>query len=90
MNNLMKNEYMDILAEEIRKEIDAEILFDILKENGWYPVVSCRNLSFNRKVLAEVQEWLASKCIGKWHIKSHTDYIFERQEDAMMFSLKWV
>lgn len=88
-DNLMKNEYMDILAEEIRKEIDAEILFEIYKSNGWYPVEGCRNLSFNHKALTAVQDWLTEGCIGKWHLKSHTDYIFERQEDAMMFALKW-
>lgn len=89
MNNLMKNEYMDILAEEIRKEIDAEVMFEMLKDKGWYPVVGCRNLSFNRTALTQIQEWLTSGCLGKWHIKSHTDYIFERQEDAVMFALKW-
>lgn len=89
MNNLMQNEYMDILAEEIRKEIDADVLFQMLKQQGWYPVVGCRNLSFNRSALTAIQEWLMSGCQGKWHIKSHTDYIFERQEDAMMFALKW-
>lgn len=79
-----------IMADEIRQEIDAEILFDIYKSNGWYPVEKCLNLSFNREALTAVQEWLTTGCAGRWHIKSHTDYIFERQEDAMMFALKWL
>lgn len=89
MNNLMQNEYMDIMAEEMRKEIDAEVMFLMLKDLGWYPVEGCRNLSFNRPALTAIQEWLTSGCEGKWHIKSHTDYIFELQSDAMMFTLKW-
>jgi len=89
MTEGLEEKYMKILAEEIRKEVDADILFKMYKSNGWYPVENCRNLSFNRAALTEIQEWLTSGCIGKWHIKSHTDYIFERQEDAMMFALKW-
>ena len=89
MTQGLEEKYMDILAEEIQKELNAEILFNIYKANGWYPVENCRNLSFNRSALAAVQDWLTEGCIGKWHLKSHTDYIFERQEDAMMFALKW-
>jgi len=87
--NSLSDEIMDIMAEEIRKEIDAEILFEMFKQSGWYPVVDCRNLSFNHSALKEVERWLTTSCAGKYHIKSHTDYIFERKEDALMFSLKW-
>ena len=83
------NDVMDILAKEIQKEIDAEIMFNVLKDSGWYPVADCKNLSFNKPLLYEVERWLTTMCQGKYHIKSHTDYIFERQDDAMMFSLKW-
>jgi len=88
MNKALK-EYEDILAEEIRKEIDAEILFSMYKTFGWHPVVDCRNLSFNHALLKQVEEWLTTMPRGKYHIKSHTDYIFQLQEDAMMFKLKW-
>lgn len=86
----LSDEIMDIMAEEIRKEIDAEVLFEMFKRNGWYPVVDCKNLSFNKPMLDQVEHWLRTMCVGKYHIKSHTDYIFERQDDAMMFSLKWL
>jgi len=87
--NQLPDKIMDIMAEEIQKEIDADILFEMYKSNGWYPVENCRNLSFNRPALTAVQEWLTTGCAGKWHIRSHTDYIFEKKEDAMMFALKW-
>jgi hypothetical protein len=83
------NQIMDILSEEIRKEIDAGVMFDMYKELGWHPVVDCKNLSFNHKALKDVEHWLTTICAGSYHVKSHTDYIFERQDDAMMFSLKW-
>jgi hypothetical protein len=88
MNKALK-EYEDIVAEEIRKEIDAEILFSMYKMFGWHPVVDCQNLSFNHDLLKQVEEWLTTMPQGKYHIKSHTDYIFQLQEDAMMFKLKW-
>ena len=85
----INEEIMEILADEIQKEIDASILFDLYKGNGWHPVVDCKNLTFNRSELQEVEVWLTTICSGKYHVKSHTDYIFEKQEDAMMFRLKW-
>lgn len=85
----LSNDIMDILAEEIRKEIDAEVLFQLFKNQGWHPIVNCRNLSFNHTALKEVEQWLTTMTSGKYHIKSHTDYIFELQEDAVMFALKW-
>jgi hypothetical protein len=87
--NKLPDKIIDIMAEEIQKEIDAEILFQIYKAGGWYPVEKCHNLTFNKPALTAVQDWLIEGCIGQWHIKSHTDYIFERQEDALMFALKW-
>lgn len=87
--DLLDDKYMDILAEEIRKEIDAEILFDLFKKQGWHPVEDCDNLSFNKPLLDGVEYWLTNMCVGRYHIKNHTTYIFELQEDAMMFRLKW-
>lgn len=89
MSNFMENEYMDILAEEIRKEIDAELIFELFKSRGWYPVDDCHRLNFNQPLLKQVEEWLTTMPKGKYHIKSHTVYIFELQEDALMFKLKW-
>ena len=87
--NSLSDEIMDIMADEIQKEIDAEVMFNIFKSAGWYPVVDCKNLSFNKPLLDQVEAWLTTMCVGRYHIRSHTDYIFERQDDAMMFSLKW-
>jgi hypothetical protein len=89
MNNLMENEYIDKLAEDIRKEIDAELMFELFKTRGWYPVEDCQDLSFNYTALKEVEHWLTTSPAGRYHIKNHTTYIFERQDDAMMFALKW-
>lgn len=85
----LQDEMTRILAEEIQKEIDAGVMFEMYKSLGWYPVEDCRDLSFNRSVLTQVEAWLTTMTVGKYHIKSHTDYIFELKEDAMMFKLKW-
>jgi hypothetical protein len=85
----LEDELMDILAEEIAKEIDAEILFSMYKNMGWYPVENCHNLSFNHTALKQVELWLTTICSDAYHIKSHTDYIFKSKEDALMFQLKW-
>lgn len=85
----LEKEMMRAFAEELQKEIDASVMFDMYKELGWYPVENCHNLSFNHPALKQVEAWLTDMATGKYHIKSHTDYIFEKQEDALMFQLKW-
>jgi hypothetical protein len=85
----LQDKYADILAEEMRKEIDAEIMFEMFKTNGWYPVEDCRNLSFNYTALKQVDEWLTVTCSGRYHVKGHSDYIFELHTDAVMFKLRW-
>lgn len=85
----LQDEMMRVLAEEIQKEIDAGVMFEMYKSMGWYPVEDCRNLSFNHLALKQVEEWLNTMCSDSYHIKSHTDYIFKSKEDAMMFKLKW-
>jgi hypothetical protein len=89
MTNSLSDELMDKMAGDIQKEIDAIVMFNFFKQAGWYPVVNCKNLSFNHSALKEVELWLTTMCGGEYHIKSHTDYIFKRQDDALMFSLKW-
>jgi hypothetical protein len=89
MINSLQDEIMHKLASDIQKDIDALVLFEMYKDLGWYPVEDCKNLSFNKPALDQVEQWLTNICAGKFHIKSHTDYIFELQGDAMMFKLKW-
>ena len=85
----LSEEYYRLMAEEIQKEIDNSVMFDILLETGWHPVRANRNLNFNKPLLDKVSTWLANSCKGKHHKKSHDEYIFELYEDAVLFALKW-
>ena len=89
MTSSLEDEILSMMANEIQKEIDASVLFEMYKDLGWYPVEACKNLSFNKPALDQIEQWLTNLCEGKYHVKSHTDYIFELQGDAMMFKLKW-
>jgi hypothetical protein len=80
-----EEDMMDIMAEEIQKEIDAEIMSNILVESGWTPV------KFHYKSnehANDVTFWLMETCNGKWH-RYGSAYLFKDKQDAEWFILRW-
>lgn len=85
------DELMEKLAAEVAEEIDGEIMFDMLQKQGWSAVELPYRYSFSYNELLEVDQWLEDRAgtIGKHHSYGHLHHIFENEEDATMFLLRF-
>jgi hypothetical protein len=79
-------DFADILAEEMKNEIDREILGKILIAQGWTLV------TFNREPrmsdLADFYIWINDNITAKYVDLLHA-IVFESAEDAMLFKIRW-
>ena len=83
-NYAMFEEVNEILARTIREEIDWEIMRNLLLECGW----SLVTISKNGKNIGDVRTWCEENLKG--HYKSrYGEWVFEKQEDASWFLLRW-
>jgi hypothetical protein len=79
-------DFADILAEEIKNEIDREVLGKILINQGWTLV------TFNREPLmsdlGDMYIWINDNTTAK-HVDLLHAIVFESAEDAMLFKIRW-
>lgn len=66
---------------------------DKKKYDAWYLVDSKHKMS--DKVAKKIDRWLANETIGNYLVryqpgKLELRYLFENEQDAIMFTLKWV
>lgn len=83
---MLEDEIAEIAATEIQQEIDQQIMFDMLQGAGWHLIALERLLSMKHAV--DIDEWLKTNCTSeafRWGRKC----LFKKQEDAVMFALKW-
>lgn len=83
VNSNIVDELESIMADEIQKEIDFEVLHKLL---GW-TVVQLPYFE-SRYHSIDIANWATENCSGKFH-RNGTSYMFENQKDAIMFTLKW-
>jgi hypothetical protein len=94
----IEGEMASSLAEQIAKEIDKEILdtimIDALKSKGWTTTVMnpayeppLTRLS-NGEWYSETAEWIHLNATGDYKLL-RGQWLFEKKEDAVMFTLKW-
>lgn len=74
------------LSNQIAKDIDFQILAEMLVNSGWTKVV------LQRGALPctgpELHEWRQRNLKGEW--KAHNNvWVFEKAEDAVVFTLRW-
>lgn len=83
------NSLEEVLSEEMNKilaeEIDWELLSDMMTSVGWtkvdlHPV--------DRYEAIDIDLWIEDNCTGK-HMRRSRAYVFEKQQDAEWFILKW-
>jgi len=85
MSNL-EDEIITKLGKELANEIDFQILADMLCSIGW------------RKVILSPMTWEDGYSVDEWtakHIKGNFEtmglvWVFEREEDANWFTLRWL
>ena len=81
----IKDEIVEQMALEIQKEIDNEIMSNVLVSSGWTPV------KFHYKSnehANDVTFWLMETCRSKWH-RYGSEYVFEDMQEAEWFILRW-
>lgn len=94
MNDTIDGKMMQILAEEIAKEIDQEIINGIARETlmkqGWVKA----SFTTDRFVfpfeyrLDEVSAWIHTNATGEYKIFGK-EFWFQRKKDLTAFILKW-
>ena len=83
----LSDEYADILAEEIKQEIDAEVLGQILIENGWTEV---RMRYVSREQAVDIIDWCIDTLAENQWKRLSGSFIFRNKKDAEWFMLRWL
>ncbi len=86
-SQLLSDEYAGMLADEIKNQIDNEIMIDMLVLGGWTKV-ELERLK-DRYESIDIELWIDENCTGK-HAKLGRTFVFEKKQDAEWFILKWL
>ena len=85
MNNLQE-EIIENLGTQMQSEIDKEIWWGMLTGIGWTRVVMPRFHSTENCI--NVFEWVTQHCKNPYERRGN-EFIFENEQDAVNFILKW-
>lgn len=86
-NLMLEEEIINNLSKEIQQDLDQEIIFTMLQDAGWHLIALERLLSMKHAV--DIDEWLRNNCTSeayRWGRKC----LFKKQQDAVLFTLKWL
>jgi hypothetical protein len=83
MSKSISKELSDMLADEIRKEIDFEIMTRMLCEQGW---IQCKSADHYSRV--DIKEWADKHCGGKIQGLG-SNWLLSNEKDVILFILKW-
>lgn len=82
----LEEELSEKMSKILAQEIDWEIMVDMIASVGWTKVELPR---VDRYESIDIELWIESNCTGK-HMKRSRTYVFEKQQDAEWFILKWL
>lgn len=75
------------MSQQIAKEIDFDILKGVLIQScGWH-YVQLDTLGSNKRAI-DIGLWAHTECTGNWKHLGRS-WLFEREEDAILFKLTW-
>ena len=83
----LEDQIAENLSKEIAREIDKEILWGMLQGIGWIRVTLPSFVDNNHAV--DITYWLEENCKGRFE-RNGSDFLFERGEDAVIFTLRWM
>lgn len=83
----LAEQMLDEKAEELKRYIDREVLWTMLKEIGWTRVMLSSETAMVKAT--EIKEWLEVNC-KKSYEKHRQDFLFEDNKDAVNFILRWL
>lgn len=81
----LEEEIMEHMSQRMADEIDFGIIADMLISCGWHKIVLTPMTDEHGR---EIDDWVATKVIGK-HKTMGLVWLFEKQGDAVNFTLKW-
>jgi hypothetical protein len=83
----LEDEMANKLGEAMAREIDREVLWGMLKDLGWTRVMLDR-LQDNKHAI-DITYWLEANCKFAFE-RNGRDFLFESEQDATLFILRWV
>jgi hypothetical protein len=84
--NTAEKEYIEKAAKNLADQVDFEILEDIFLKMGWVRLELTRHVPLFEQEM--ISNWLSENCKGR-HSKYGTVVLFEKEQDATWFSLRW-
>jgi hypothetical protein len=85
-NIRVEDEMADYLANQMAKDIDFNILAELLVEDGWIKVILS---PMTTETSNAIDMWILKQCKGHHHARGLV-WLFERSEDAMWFKIRWM
>jgi hypothetical protein len=82
----LEQEIINKAGNAMAREIDREVLWGMLEGIGWTRVMLPRLIDNNHAV--DITHWLAINCKHPFE-RSGRDFMFESQQDANWFKLRW-
>lgn len=76
------------VAKALQEEIDWEILQDIMVQIGWTKIDITWPHQMSAQDAHEVKEWCRANLKGNYKGRQRI-WLFEKEKDAVMFTLKW-
>jgi hypothetical protein len=82
------------MADDIDKELLDDLMIDVLKSEGW--IATTMNPAYEPPLIrvtdtewySETAEWIHLNITGDYKLLKG-QWLFEQQEDAVMFTLRW-
>lgn len=81
----IEEELSEKMSKILADEIDWELMADMMVSSGW-TIVDLDQV--DRYKAIDIELWIEDNCTGK-HMKRSRTYVFEKQQDAEWFILKW-
>jgi hypothetical protein len=82
----IEEEMIERAGKEMAREVDREVLWGMLQGLGWTRVMLPRFVDNNHAV--DIGYWLEANCKRAFE-RSGRDFLFESQQDANWFRLRW-
>lgn len=85
LEDFLYQECYRIMAEEMTKEIDNQIIWEIVKENGMHHIKLHNKFSID-----EIKTWLKENCKEHYLLNLNTrEFLFASDKDQVLFKLRW-
>jgi hypothetical protein len=85
-SNNLEDEMARLMAEEIQKEIDGEIMCRLLIEEGWHKV---KLWPMTGETSDDIDAWIVANTKGRYWTQGIV-WMFKEEKDANWFKLRWL